>query len=142
MPYEELERDALEFVPFLNALDKTGAKPFAAADVVKALEAYDASYLTFPRHTIEELTGVKIPPNKRNGRKLDQHIAMVNATRKMRRDVFGEDEYRNSGRPSKKDLIRDYAFKHPEANHSEIARSLGVSRPTVIKWLKGDDSQR
>jgi transcriptional regulator with XRE-family HTH domain len=22
-------------------------------------------------------------------------------------------------------------------NHSEIARALGVSRPTVIKWLKG-----
>ena len=106
---------------------------------MKALEAYDASYLTFPRHTIEELTGVEIPPSKRNGRKIDQHIAMVNATRKMRRDVFGEDEYRNSGRPSKKDLIRDYAFEHPGANHSEIARALGVSRPTVIKWMKDDE---
>ena len=59
MPYEELEQDALEFVPFLNALDKTGAEPFTAADVVKALEAYDASYLTFPRHTIEELRELK-----------------------------------------------------------------------------------
>lgn len=136
VPYEELEQDALCLVPFLNALDETGSQPFTAEDVVKALEAYDASYLTFPRHTIEELTGVEIPPSKRNGRKIDQHIAMVNATRKMRRDVFGEDEYRNSGRPSKKDLIRDYAFEHPEANHSEIARALGVSRPTVIKWLK------
>lgn len=140
VPYEELEQDALEFVPFLDALDKTGTKPFTAADVVKALEAYDASYLTFPRRTIEKITGVKIPSSKRNGRKIDQHIAMVNATRKMHRD-FGEDEYKNSGRPTKKDLIRDYAFEHPEANHSEIARSLGVSRPTVIKWLKGGDSQ-
>ena len=29
--------------------------------------------------------------------------------------------------------------EHPEANHSEIARALGVSRPTVIKWLKDDE---
>lgn len=36
----------------------------------------------------------------------------------------------------KSERIRAYAVEHPEATHSEIARALGVSRPTVIKWLK------
>ena len=43
------------------------------------------------------------------------------------------------GAPTKKQLILDYAFEHPEANHSEIARALGVSRPTVVKWLNDAD---
>lgn len=144
VPYEELEKDAIDLIPFLNNLDKTGNSPFTASDVVKALEAYDASYITFPRHTIEELTGVDMPANKRNGRRLDTHIEMVNEIRRMRRDVLGEDEYRNNGRPRgttkentpKGEQIRAYAKTHPDANHSEIARALGVSRPTVIKWLK------
>lgn len=44
------------------------------------------------------------------------------------------------GRPvgsgTKKDAILVYAAEHPDANHSEIARALGMSRTTVIKWLK------
>lgn len=140
--YEELERDALSLVPFLNGLDATKEKPFTASDAVKALEAYDASYITFPRHTIEELTAVPIPPNKRNGRKLSQHIAMVNATRKMRRDVFGEDEYKNNGRPkgsgTKMAMIRKYAAEHPDMSNRQIASELGVSRNTVNKWLKSE----
>ena len=139
VPYEELEQDALHLVPFLNALDKTGSQPFTAEDVVKALEAYDASYLTFPRHTIEELTGVEIPPNKRNGRTREAHMKRVNAMIDF--DIsMGEDDVRyHGGAPTKKDLIKSYAAEHPEANHSEIARALGVSRPTVIKWLKDDE---
>ena len=41
-------------------------------------------------------------------------------------------------RRGKRDLIRAYAHEHLDANHSDIARALGVSRPTVIKWLKSD----
>ena len=40
------------------------------------------------------------------------------------------------GAPTKANLVRDYVLAHPDANHSEIARALGVSRTTVIKWLK------
>ena len=81
-----------------------------------------------------------IPKNKRNYRKQPQHMEYLNGLRKMRRDVLGENEYENSGRPKgsgeKRDIIRAYAREHPDANHSEIAKALGVSRPTVIKWLR------
>ena len=42
------------------------------------------------------------------------------------------------GAPTKRDGILAYAAAHPGASHSAIAKALGVSRKTVIKWLKGD----
>lgn len=141
--YEELSKDALGLVDFLDSLGD-GTDPFTEEDALDALEAYNDSYITYPIKTITERTGIHIERNKRNGRKLNTHIEMVNEIRKMRRDVLGEDEYRNNGRPKgsiklstpKGDQIRAYVEAHPDANHSEIARALGVSRPTVIKWLK------
>lgn len=136
VPYEELEKDAIDLIPFLNSLDKTGNKPFTAGDVVKALEAYDASYITFPRHTIEELTGVDIPANKRNGRTREAHMKRVNAMIDFDISMGEKDVRYHGGAPTKEALVKAYAKAHPELNHSEIARALGVSRPTVIKWLK------
>lgn len=141
VPYEELEKDALGLVLFLNGLDETGSNPFTAGDVMKALEAYDADYITFPRHTIEELTGVTIPINKRNGRNRQLHLRLARANL----EILSEDAgFALQGRPkgstkektTKGERVRAYAEAHPNANHSEIARALGVSRPTVIKWLK------
>ena len=139
IPYEELESDALSFLPMLDELGNGSREPFTAEDMYKALGAYDASWVTYPRHVIAERTDIEIPANKRNGRKLDQHMVYLNSLRKMRRDVLGEDEYKNSGRPNKRDQIRAFAAEHPDMNHSQIARGLGVSRPTVIKWLKGGE---
>lgn len=136
VPYEELEKDAIDLIPFLNDLDKTGNNPFTAGDVVKALEAYDASYITFPRHTIEELTGVDIPANKRNGRTREAHMKRVNAMIDFDISMGEKDVRYHGGAPTKEALVGAYAKAHPDANHSEIARALGVSRPTVIKWLK------
>lgn len=137
VPYEELEKDAIDLIPFLNNLDKTGNNPFTAGDVVKALEAYDASYITFPRHTIEELTGVAMPANKRNGRRQEVHLRLARSNLQILNEYS---EHSLQGRPkgsgTKEAAIKAYAAAHPEANHSQIARALGVSRPTVIKWLK------
>ena len=133
VPFDEVRRDAYTMV---ESLSKRGKQPFTRDDADKALRAYSDDYRTFPRAVIEQLTAIPIPPNKRNGRTREQHVTLLNATRKMRRDVLGEDEYRNSGRPKKRDMIRQYARDHPDANHSQIARALGVSRPTVIKWLR------
>lgn len=134
--YEELEKDAIDLIPFLNDLDRTGNNPFTAGDVIKALEAYDASYVTFPRHTIEELTGVDIPANKRNGRTREAHMKRVNAMIDFDISMGEKDVRYHGGAPTKEALVKAYAKAHPELNHSEIARALGVSRPTVIKWLK------
>ena len=51
-------------------------------------------------------------------------------------DRFNGTNWRDgNGRKPKADLVREYAAAHPDASHSAIARELGISRTTVIKWL-------
>lgn len=138
VPYEELEADALSFLPQLDELGRKSNEPFTLDDMRKALGAYDADWITYPRHAIQERTDIEIPPNKRNGRKIEQHMAYLNGLRKMRRDVLGEDEYRNSGRPDKRDAVLAYHAAHPDATQREVAAALGVSKTTVNKWLKAE----
>lgn len=137
---DELRRDASALQQHLNSLgDKTG-EPFEWAEAEKALECYNERYVKFPRATIERITAIPMPANKRNGRSQEQHIKMVNATRRMRKDVLGEDEYRNNGRPpgsgTKRDAVLSYKAAHPGLSNRKIAEDLGVSRNTVNKWLK------
>ena len=138
---ERVRADMESLVPYMNLVDPE--HPFGNdGEVDAAMECFDLRYVTFPRRDIEKITAINMPPNKRNYRKQPQHMEYLNGLRKMRRDVLGENEYENSGRPKgsgeKCELIRSYAREHPGANHSEIARVLGVSRPTVIKWLKSE----
>lgn len=141
--YEELSKDALGLVDFLDSLGD-GTDPFTEEDALDALEAYNDSYITYPIKTITERTGIHIERNKRNGRKQEVHLAGARAIQEIN-DKFNGTNWRDgNGRPKgsikestpKGEQIRAYAEEHPDANHSEIARALGVSRPTVIKWLK------
>ena len=119
---DKVRADAMTLLPHFNSLNPS--RPFTEDDVDSALECLDGRYVTFPRADIAKLSNIDIPRNKRNGRKRPQHIAMVNATRKMRRDVFGEDEYKNSGRP--RGAVRRqtrYALMPPSTQASANARS-------------------
>ncbi len=144
--YEELESWAVRVVPMLDHISTDDTNRFTPDDAMAALAAYgNPRSLTLRRDKIAEKSGMVMPVTKRNRRELQQHIRMVNATRKMRRDVFGEDEYRNGGRPKgspnkahpKRDAVLAYREAHPEATQREIAAALGFSLTTVNKWLKG-----
>lgn len=132
--WDELEDDALGFVELLDARSVDPERnPFTTEDVVKALEAYNADYQTFPRKSIEALTGIEMPANKRNGRKREKHLEYINGMNRVRRSM-GEDL--GAGRPSKERLVRDFASEHPDMSNRQIADALGVSRNTVNRWRK------
>ena len=133
VPFDELKADALALIKRMNDV---GESLFTEEDTLNAIRAYEDQYITFPRHIIQDLTAIPIPPNKRNGRPREQHVEIMNAIRDV---LYPDESWRNTaGAPIKRELIRQYAREHPDANHSQIARALGVSRPTVIKWLRGD----
>ena len=168
VPYEELEADALALQPVLSSLDDR--QPFTIEETHKALEAYYHDYDRFPRATMERISAIGMPPNKRNYQKTTTHLqgdywfvpsepGNPNSERVMAvNDCKTHREFKLQqmkkqglikGRPVgsgiKRQQILDYATTHPEANHSEIARVLGVSRSTVVKWLRTasqEDTQR
>lgn len=130
--FEEVKKDAYDLIPFLNSLKAD--EPFTESDVNSALECYDSNYVTFPRDEISKLTAIPIQQNKRNGRRLEAHIKMVNATRKFRRDVLNEDEYGNNGRKSKQDIVQQWRLEHPDGRKADCVRDTGLTKPTVYKW--------
>ena len=140
IPREELEADAMGFIDLLDGRGTRENNRFTADDVLKALEAYNEDYITYPIHTISERTGIQITPNKRNGRKREAHISRLNTMRKFNRDVLNEDEYKNSGRPEKAEIVRAWRKTHPEGNKSDCARDLGISRTTVRKHWNTESS--
>lgn len=131
---DRVYKDACSLIPYYNTLNPE--HPFTKDDIKSALECLDSRYVRFPRKDIQKLTAIQIPENKRNGRKQVDHVKLMS----MIRDFDDpEGNWRNKdGAPDKKLLIQDYAFKHPEATYTTIARELNVSRATVYKWLKGD----
>lgn len=130
--FEEVKKDAYDLISFLNSLKAD--EPFTESDVNSALECYDSNYVTFPRDEISKLTAIPIQPNKRNGRRLEAHIKMVNATRKFRRDVLNEDEYGNNGRKSKQEVVQQWRLEHPDGRKADCVRDTGLTKPTVYKW--------
>ena len=134
VPQEQVEKDAYEFVPFLNSINP--AEPFTVSDAESALECYDHRYCTFPIKDIEIISAIPIERNKRNGRNQKLHLARARAVQ-MVDDPEGE--WRNKeGRPvgsgTKEQAVREYMEAHPEASVSEIAKALGMSRTTVYKY--------
>lgn len=133
IPYDELERDALSLVGTLDSISEEPGNRFSISDVEAALKVYGTEKaLNLSRDFISRKSLIRVDPNKRNGRSQEKHLQGARAIR----DINNENWREGNGRKPKRDLIRDYAAAHPEANHSEIARALGVSRSTVVKWLK------
>lgn len=138
--YEQLEKDALGLVEFLNSK----GDEFTLEDVMHALEAYNDSYITYPIDAIVARTDIKIEKNKRNGRKQEIHIKTVNALRKFRRDELGEDEYKNNGRPlgskdkkprkNKSSIVKEWRKNNPNGKKIECERETRLSRHTILKW--------
>ena len=133
IPYDELEADALALVPTLEGLTVREDNHFTEDHALAAIEAYyDPIIHKLTRERIERRTAIELPKNKRNGRSQAKHLEGARAIRDINNDNWRE----GNGRKPKADLVRKYAAEHPDANHSEIARALGISRPTVIKWMK------
>lgn len=138
VPLKELERDAYGLVPKLDRLSDEPGNRFTNYDVSCALAAYGSNELRFWRNEYMcRRAKIATHENKHNGRPQGEHLKIARFARDLNYDEPGGWINKN-GAPTKCDEIRAYAAEHPDANNSEIAKALGVSRTTVIKWLKPD----
>lgn len=140
--YEELEADAFEIMEYFETLTDSDENHFTEQDVMDALESFHDRFITYPREAIEYRTGIVLPKNKRNFRGQEQHIKIMNAVREV---THPNGAWRNAdGRPKgsmnkehpKEKLVKDYIKDHPTESPTQIAKALGISRPTVYKYMK------
>ena len=128
VPKKKLKEDMYVMLEVLQ--DVEHKNELTEKDIFSALEAYDKEYYNFKINDIEHLTDIRIERNKRNGRKQEQHIKVMNAIRDV---VHPNGEWR--GNKSKEQLVKNYIKNHPTENPTQIARALKISRPTVYKHL-------
>lgn len=137
VPYEELARDAYGLVDKLDSLSDDPGNRFTSYDVSCALESYgDRKLIRWRNDYMCRRAMIEAHSNKRNGREQSVHLAGARAVQAINDKANGTDWRDGNGRKPKADLIRSYAAEHPDASHSAIAKALGVSRTTVIKWLR------
>ena len=135
---KELEKDCFEIMDYFETLTTDPDNHFDEIDVQDALEAFEERYMTYPRNSVAYKSGIEIKANKRNKRKQKVHLAIARATL----DIEDPDgSWRNTkGAPKKEELVVNYIREHPDASVSEVARAVNVSRPTVYKYLRAEDS--
>lgn len=145
VPYDRLEKDALDLVPFLHGLNPS--KPFCVKDVKSALECYDLRYSTFPIKDIVELSQIPIKENDRNYRTRYEHLwadywYLKNGRRKKNpckenRQTTLEDMRAAGeipGRPNKENIVREWRKEHLDGRKIDCHRDTGLSRVTIDKW--------
>lgn len=136
IPKKQVERDMLSLLGTEWAR-KPGndGKPLEKSDIKAAMSGWNRLGALRPREQLEDRLRWSYGPSaKRNGRRQIEHLARA---RSIQAIDYPSGSWRNKkGAPEKRELIREYALAHPGENHSEMARALGVSRSTVVKWLK------
>ena len=134
IPKKEVRKDMLEIFDYLADIDHSN--PLTMKDLYSALDVYDRGYYNFTIDDIEKLTDIRIERNKRNYRAQKQHLKIARATRDIIHENWREGNGRPKGSGTKEKKVKDFIKENPEKNPTQIARELGVSRPTVYKYLK------
>ena len=127
--FGELERDAYDLLPVLDALTVNG-EHFTERDLKSALRAYDKKYITFPNYWISKLSAIPITPNKRNGRTREDHLELA---RKAKEQKKRNGTMKREGRPSKASVVQEWRSANMKGKKSDCIRETGLSKKTVYK---------
>lgn len=142
---DELREDAYSLVDSLEERTKSEYNHFTDDDAEDAIKAYKDDYCTFPRESIELITGLRMPTRKRNGLKQVNHLEIARAIRDIKVKQRGSESWREgNGRPKATcynsehyRIVQEWRENNPTSeNKSLCARETGLSRPTVRKWWK------
>ena len=105
---------------------------FTKRDVLDAMNMYQENYVTYSRAEVERVSGISVPPNKRNGRKQDKHLQLARGIRELKSSM-GE-AVSGGGRPEKSKIVEEWRKSHPDGKKADCIRDTGLSKPTVYRW--------
>lgn len=135
---EELERDCWELMEYLEMMTKSEDNHFDASDVMAALNGFDEKWITYPREDIEFKSGIRIPPNRRNGQKQEYHLEDARYRKRMM--IKRNQDFKNpEGRPSALPIVTAWRKDNPGKRKADCIRETGLTRPTVKKYWDAAD---
>nr|CRY97521.1 hypothetical protein [uncultured prokaryote] len=129
---EQVEKDCRMVADRLERLTTSEDNHFTEYDILCALKTYYlADEKAYRRRTefISKKTGITLTPNKRNGRKREQHLERARAVQKI-----DYPNYEWAGRPDKANIVEEWRKAHPEGRKADCIRDTGLSKMTVYKW--------
>lgn len=132
IPEDEVLTDALELLPMFDDISDDEHNRFTKRDVLDAMNMYQENYVTYSRAEVERVSGISVPPNKRNGRKQEQHLQLARGIRALK-EQMGENVV-GGGRPDKAKIVEEWRESHPLGTKADCERDTGMSRHTVLKW--------
>ena len=132
IPEDEVLTDALGLISLFDEMSDDDHNRFTKRDVLDAMNMYQESYATYSRAEVERVSGISVPPNKRNGRKQADHIKLMNF---VRDEINGNKNWRDgNGRKPKNEIVYKWRVTHKDGKKSDCVRDTGLTKPTVYKW--------
>lgn len=137
---EQVESDCRRVAERFEELTVKEDNHFTEYDILCALKTYHEGSEQAYRRRIEFIskkTGIKLEPNKRNGRKQNLHLRLARANRDILCEERGKSDWREgNGRPNAEQIVLEWQEKHPEGKKADCIRDTGLSKPTVYRWWK------
>ena len=118
IPEDEVLTDALELLPMLDHISDDEHNRFTKRDVLDAMNMYQENYVTYSRAEVERVSGISVPPNKRNGRQQEQHLQLARGIRALK-EQMGENVV-GGGRPDKAKIVEEWRKKPPRGQKSRL----------------------
>ncbi len=117
---DELYEDAFDLLEPYEKLTVESSNHFKREDIIAALEMFNEDYVTFPRREIAKLSGLDIPPNKRNYRKQNEHVEYMNTIKEFKRKMG---ELQKEGRPSAELRVIEWQSFRPYGTKKSAKRN-------------------
>lgn len=131
---DELLSDAMRLLPILDARSDDDHNRLTRRDVLDAMHLYQESYVNFSRSEAERVSGISMPPNKRNGRKQEVHLRGARAIQQINDEADGTNWREGNGRPSAYEKVNAWRIANSMGRKADCIRDTGLSKPTVYKW--------
>lgn len=139
---EQVEKDCRRVAVHFEEITETEDNHFTEYDILCALKTYHTGGEQAYRRRIEYIskkTGIKLTPNKRNGRTQELHLRLARGNRDILCEERGKKNWREgNGRPkgsgTAEKTVREWRMLHPEGRKADCIRETGLSKPTVYKW--------
>lgn len=138
IPEDEVLTDALELLPMFDNISDDEHNRFTKRDVLDAMNMYQENYVTYSRAEVERVSGISVPPNKRNGLKRKDHLEIARAIQTIKDRQQGKNWREGNGRPKgssqQKEVVRKWRIAHPEGTPKDCIADTGISKNTVYRW--------